>query len=135
MAQYIRYLKIEKFCEKNFEKIKKKNLCLEMANNEKITLVLGVFTVILGFWPFFNGKMSYFKFWENTITREHFDIARRDLQDVFYPWADPLDQVWAKTEHNQVIYGPKMTKKWNFIDFSHFLLLSYEILPHVWRSN
>ena len=106
-----------------------------MANNEKITLVLGVFTVILGFWPFFDRKMSDFKFWKNAISQEPFDIARWDLQNVFYPWADPLDQVWAKTECNQVIYRPKMTKKWNFIDFSHFLLLSYEILPHIWRSN
>ena len=106
-----------------------------MWNNEKITLVLGVFTVILGFWPFFDRKMSDFKFWKNAISQEPFDIARWDLQNVFYPWAYPLDQVWAKTERNQVIYGPKMTKKWNFIDFSHFLLLSYEILPHVWRSN
>ena len=46
------------------------------------------------------------------ITQEPLDIARRDLQDVFYPWAGPLDQVWAKTECNQVIYGPKMTKNW-----------------------
>ena len=88
-----------------------------MANNEKITLVLGVFTVILGFWSFFNRKMSDFKFWKNAITQEPFDIARQDLQDVFYSWGDPLDQVWAKTERNQVIYGPKMTKKMEFYRF------------------
>ena len=125
---------VKKF-QKKFQKIF--YVRLEMANNEKITLVLGVFMLIFGFWLFFDRKMSYFKFWKNAITRESFDIARRDLEDVFYPWpwADPLDQVWAKTECNQVIYGPKMTKKWNFIDFSHFLLLSYEILLHVWRSN
>ena len=34
---------------KNFKKISKKILYLEMANNEKITLVSGVITVILGF--------------------------------------------------------------------------------------
>ena len=106
-----------------------------MANNEKITLVLGVFTVTLGFWPFFDRKMSDFKFWKNAISREPFDIARRDLQDVFYPWAGPLDQVWAKTERNWEIYGQKMEKNWNFSDFGHFLLLSYDILSHVWRSN
>ena len=126
---------MKKISEKNFEKIKKKFLCLEMANNEKITLVLGVFTVILGFWPFFDRKMSDFKFWKNAISQELFDIARWDLQNVFYLWADPLDQVWAKTECHQVIYRPKMTKNLNFIDFSHFLLLLYEILLHVWRSN
>ena len=126
---------MKNFVKKISKKIPKIFLYLEMANNEKITLVLGVFTVILGFWPFFDRKMSDFKFWKNAISQEPFDIARWDLQNVFYPWADPLDQVWAKTECNQVIYRPKMTKKWNFIDFSHFLLLSYEILSHVWRSN
>ena len=88
-----------------------------MANNEKINLVLGVFTVILGFWPFFDRKMSDFKFWKNAISQEPFDIARWDLQNVFYPWAYPLDQVWAKTECNQVIYRPKMTKKIEFYQF------------------
>ena len=106
-----------------------------MANNEKITLVLGVFTVIFGFWPFFDRKMSDFKFWKNAITREPLDIVRRGFQDMFYPWAGPLDQVWAKTERNWEIYGQKMEKNWNFSDFGHFLLLSYDILPHVWRSN
>ena len=103
-----------------------------MANNEKTSLVLGVLSLFWHFELFFIRKFQILK---NVITQEPLDIARRDLQDVFYPWAGPLDQVWAKTERNWEIYGQKMEKNWNFSDFGHFLLLSYDILPHVWRSN
>ena len=133
---YIQRIFWKKLGKLKFKKeIQKFFSSLEMANNEKISLVLGVLRLFWRFWPIFHKKISDFRFWKNAITREPLDIARRGFQDVFYPWAGPLDQVWAKTERNWVIYGQKWTKNVDFSYFGHFFSFSYEILPHVWRSN
>ena len=106
-----------------------------MVDNEKTSLVWGVLRLFWRFSPVFDEKMSNFRFWKNKITWEPLDIARRDFQDLFYPWAGVSDPVWAKTERNRVIYGQKMTKNVDFSVFCHFLSFSYEISPHVCRSN
>ena len=106
-----------------------------MANNEKTSLVLGVLRLFWRFWPVFCKKMSNFRFWKNAIIRESFDIASPGFQDGFYILAGVSDHVWAKTERNWLIYGQKMTKNVDFLDFGQFLSFSYEISPHVWGSN
>ena len=53
----------EKF-EKNkfWKKISKIFISLEMANNKKISLILGVLRLFWGFWPYFDKKISDFRF-------------------------------------------------------------------------